>query len=104
LGFSVGARRRLSRNWSADVLVKEDHAVIRTGPYQRSRHPISHGIVLAFLGTEVTVGEWRALLAVGLAMASFMLKSRAEEARMREIFPEYEQYRRESWALIPFVF
>jgi len=104
LGFSIWARRHLGRNWSADVVVKEDHALIRTGPYQRLRHPIYTGILLAFLGTAMTVGEWRALLAVVLALVSFMLKSRAEEAQMRETFPEYEQYRRESWALIPFIF
>lgn len=104
LGFSIWARRHLGRNWSADVVVKEDHALIRTGPYQRLRHPIYTGILFAFLGTAVTVGEWRALLAVVLALVSFTLKSRAEEAQMREIFPEYEQYRRESWALIPFIF
>jgi protein-S-isoprenylcysteine O-methyltransferase Ste14 len=104
LGFSVWARRHLGRNWSADVVVKEDHALIRTGPYQRLRHPIYTGIMLAFLGTAVTVGEWRVLIGVALALVSFVLKSRAEEARMREIFPEYEQYRRDSWALIPFVF
>jgi protein-S-isoprenylcysteine O-methyltransferase Ste14 len=104
LGVSVWARRHLGRNWSADVVVKQDHALIRTGPYRRLRHPIYSGILLAFLGTAVTIGEWRGLLAVAFAFLSFVPKSWAEEQRMQEIFPEYAQYRRESTAIIPFVY
>lgn len=104
LGFSIWARRHLGRNWSAHVVVKEDHALIRSGPYARVRHPIYTGILLALLGTAVTIGEWRAILAVPFALLAFAVKSRLEERRMREIFPEYEQYQRETAALIPFVY
>lgn len=104
LGFSVWARRHLGRNWSSQVVVKEDHALIRTGPYSRLRHPIYTGLLLAFLGTAVIIGEVRAFLAFALLLISFAIKSRAEEARMRKTFPEYEGYRRETAALIPYVF
>jgi protein-S-isoprenylcysteine O-methyltransferase Ste14 len=104
LGFSVWARRHLGRNWSASVVVKEGHALIRTGPYRHLRHPIYTGILLAFLGTAVTIGEWRALLGLLLVVVSFATKSRQEEKRMRETFPEYEQYQRKTAALIPFVY
>jgi protein-S-isoprenylcysteine O-methyltransferase Ste14 len=103
LAFSVWARRHLGRNWSADVVVKEGHALIRTGPYRRLRHQIYTGILLAFLGTAVSIGEWRALVAFFLILLSFGIKSRAEEHRMLETFPEYAQYRRESSAIIPFI-
>src|SRR5690349_764879 len=32
LGISVWARRHLGRNWSSSVVLKEDHALIQTGP------------------------------------------------------------------------
>jgi protein-S-isoprenylcysteine O-methyltransferase Ste14 len=104
LGFSVWARRHLGRNWSAHVVVKEGHSLIRTGPYRRLRHPIYSGILLAFLGMAAAIGELRGFLAFVPALVSFAQKSRVEEARMREIFAEYEQYQRESAALIPFVY
>jgi protein-S-isoprenylcysteine O-methyltransferase Ste14 len=69
LGFSVWARRHLGRNWSWAVVVKEDHSLIRTGPYRYVRHPIYTGLLLAFLGMAVTVGERRGVLAFVLMIA-----------------------------------
>ena len=102
--LAIYARRHLGRNWSANVTVKENHVLIRTGPYRYVRHPIYTGILLGFLGTAVAVGEWRGVLAVALALAAFVWKSRVEEDRMRAIFPDYEQYRKGTAALIPLVF
>jgi protein-S-isoprenylcysteine O-methyltransferase Ste14 len=101
LGYAVWARRHLGRNWSASVVVKQDHTLIRTGPYRRVRHPIYAGMLLAFLGTALAVGEWRGLLGLALAFLSFAVKSRMEEARMAETFPEYGDYRDHTAALIP---
>jgi protein-S-isoprenylcysteine O-methyltransferase Ste14 len=104
LGFSVWARRHLGRNWSTHVVVKEDHTLIRTGPYRYVRHPIYTGILLAFLGMVATIGEWRGVVAFACVLVSFSVKSRQEEARMRETFPEYAQYQRETKALVPGVY
>jgi protein-S-isoprenylcysteine O-methyltransferase Ste14 len=104
LGFSVWARRHLGRNWSAHVVVKEDHALIRTGPYRYVRHPIYTGILLAFFGMTLTIGEWRALIGFAFALLAFAVKSGQEELRMRATFPEYDRYQRETAALIPYVY
>ncbi len=104
LGISVWARRHLGRNWSVHVVVKEDHALVRTGPYRFVRHPIYTGILLGFLGMALAIGQWRALAGLLCFVVSFVVKSRLEEARMRETFPAYEQYRRDTAALIPFVY
>jgi protein-S-isoprenylcysteine O-methyltransferase Ste14 len=104
LGFAGWARWHLGRNWSGWITVKDDHALIRTGPYRVVRHPIYSGLLLALAGTALAIGEWRGLLAVASAVLGFVLKLRIEEARMRETFPEYERYRRQVAALIPGVF
>jgi len=56
-----------------------------------------------FSAWRFTIGEWRGLLALALVLVSFARKSWVEEQRMREVFPEYEQYRRETAAIIPFL-
>jgi protein-S-isoprenylcysteine O-methyltransferase Ste14 len=104
LGFNIWARLHLGRNWSGAVTVKEDHELVRTGPYRRIRHPIYTGIILALVGTAVTLGERRGLLALVVVTLALIRKLRLEEARMSETFPDYAAYRRESAALFPFLY
>jgi protein-S-isoprenylcysteine O-methyltransferase Ste14 len=104
IAFAVWARHDLGRNWSGTVTVKQDHELIRSGPYRLVRHPIYTGLLLAILGTAVAFGEWRGLLAFGLLTGSLLLKLRIEERFMGESFPdEYARYRAEVPALIPFI-
>ena len=104
LGFALWARAHLGRNWSGIVTVKEDHALVRTGPYRVVRHPIYTGLVLALIGTAAAIGEWRGILAVICALVGFLWKIRVEERRMSENFPEYSQYRQQTAALIPLLY
>jgi protein-S-isoprenylcysteine O-methyltransferase Ste14 len=104
LGLSAWARVHLGRNWSATVTVKQGHELIRTGPYARVRHPIYTGVVLAFVGTAIAVGEWRGVLAVAIETVAFARKLRLEERWMSETFGEdYRGYRARTAALIPFI-
>jgi protein-S-isoprenylcysteine O-methyltransferase Ste14 len=104
IAFAVWARHDLGRNWSGTVTVKQNHELIRSGPYRLVRHPIYTGLLLAILGTAIAFGEWRGLLAFGLLTGSLLLKLRIEERFMSESFPkEYARYRAEVPALIPFI-
>ena len=95
----------ITGNWSSSVTVKQDHTLIRTGPYTVVRHPIYSGLILAIFGTALALGEFRDLLAVGVLFATFLIKSRTEERFMTEQFGhDYEHYRHETKALIPFIF
>ena len=38
------------------------------------------------------------------AAVAFVVKSRAEEARMRATFPEYDSYAQQTSAIIPYVY
>ena len=102
LALAVWARTHLGRNWSGTVTVKEDHELVRSGPYAIVRHPIYTGLLVAMLGTAIILGEWRGLLALCFLSAAFLLKLRREERFMAESFPDtYPGYRARVPALVP---
>ena len=104
LGFTICARIALGGNWSATVTVKHGHEIVRSGPYRWLRHPIYTGLLLAFVGCAVALGEWRGIVAVAIVWAALWRKLRLEERWLTEEFgARYSDYRRETWALIPFV-
>src|SRR5215475_9394292 len=66
IAFTFWARFHLGRNWSGQVVIKEEHELIRSGPYSFVRHPIYTGLLLAVLGTALVISEVRTLLALAL--------------------------------------
>ncbi len=103
-GFAVWARFALGRNWSGMVTVKQDHTLITSGPYAWVRHPIYTGILLALVGTAVTLGTVINMVEVPAVALALWLKLRTEEKFMFETFGEqYSTYRQHVKALIPHV-
>jgi protein-S-isoprenylcysteine O-methyltransferase Ste14 len=102
VAFACWARFVLGRNWSSVVQVKEDHELIQSGPYRWVRHPIYTGLLLAFFGTAMAIGEWRGAICVVIVAVSFWFKLKLEERWMRENFgAAYESYMQRTKALIP---
>jgi len=104
LAFTAWARTILGRNWSADVTIRQDHHLIRTGPYRWVRHPIYSGLLLAMLGTAIYLGLLRGLAGTLIGLAAFRMKASLEEAFLTEQFGrEYIEYKKKVKALIPSV-
>ncbi|MCJ0825730.1 isoprenylcysteine carboxylmethyltransferase family protein [Luteimonas sp. 50] len=102
IAFAVRARQVLGENWSVAVQLKRGHELIERGPYRWVRHPIYTGLLLAFLGTAVLIGELRGLLALAIVAASFWFKLRLEERWLGEQFgPAYADYKTRVKALVP---
>jgi protein-S-isoprenylcysteine O-methyltransferase Ste14 len=100
--LAIWARTILGRNWSAEVSLKVDHQLIRSGPYAYVRHPIYTGLLLACTGTAVVIGEWRGLLAIVVAGVGLGLKARREEALMIHVFgDQYQHHRQTTGFLLP---
>ncbi len=102
LAFAVAARAWLGGNWSGTVTLKQDHELIRNGPYRWVRHPIYTGLLLAVLGSAIALGEWRALVGLALITVSFLRKIGIEEQFLTQQFGDaYTRYRAEVPALLP---
>ena len=90
----LGARAYLGRNWSGTVTVKENHELIRSGPYAIVRHPIYTGLLVAIFGTAIVVRRMARPPRLLLLMPLICAKLRREERFMSERFPDaYPGYR-----------
>jgi protein-S-isoprenylcysteine O-methyltransferase Ste14 len=102
IGLAIWARVHLGQNWSSRVAIKEDHELIRTGPYAHLRHPIYSGLVLAAAGTAIEMGEWRCVLAFIFLLTGFSMKALKEESMLGQQFGNnFEEHRRHTGFLLP---
>jgi protein-S-isoprenylcysteine O-methyltransferase Ste14 len=106
LGTALGfwARFRLAGNWSASVVLKQDHELVLDGPYRLVRHPNYTGALLAVAGTACAIGQWRGLLALALTFGAVWYRTRMEERLMVATFGDaYRRYQARVRRLIPFI-
>ena len=99
------ARKTLGRNWSGNIVLKENHELITAGPYAYVRHPIYTGLTLMILGVAIYNGNilWLAFTAIFFCGAYY--KARKEEILLISHFGQtYLDYKTRVKALIPFVF
>jgi protein-S-isoprenylcysteine O-methyltransferase Ste14 len=102
--FAGWARLFLGGNWSSNVTLKQDHTLVRSGPYRIVRHPIYTGLLVALLGTAIALGELRCFLGVILAAIAWKIKSMSEETLMVQQFgDQYARYREEVKGLVPYL-
>jgi protein-S-isoprenylcysteine O-methyltransferase Ste14 len=102
--FAIWARLTIGRNWSSTVTLKQDHELIRRGPYSIVRHPIYTGLLSMSVGTMVLTGLVESVGVVAVGIVYVVIKVRDEERLMSETFPaQYPEYRRTVKSIIPFI-
>ncbi len=102
IGIACWARIHLGTNWSGVVTLKEGHELIRTGPYRNIRHPIYTGILIAFFGNILQLGQVRGLITLAIIWLSFYIKARREESFLRQEFgPKFVEHIRHTGMFLP---
>ena len=95
---------RLGANLSALPYPKSESTLVGTGPYRIVRHPMYSGAIWIAVGWALVIHSW---LAVGTAVVIFFffdLKSRREEAWLKEKFSGYAAYQQRVHKLVPFIY
>ena len=102
IALALWARYHLGQYWSARITLKEDHKLIRTGPYARLRHPIYPGLDLAAIGSALAIDRWRCVLGLCLIILGYVIKARREEAMLTGQFgEEFVEHCRHTGFLFP---
>ncbi|WP_412066767.1 methyltransferase family protein [Rhizobium sp. SYY.PMSO] len=76
--------------------------VVSNGPYAFVRHPGYVSAIMVFLGLALSLASWWALLPAGWATALLILRTRWEDALLRDELEGYVEYsRRVRFRLLP---
>ena len=103
-GFALcyWARFTLGGNWSARIVLKQEHELIRRGPYARIRHPIYTGILLAVAGTLAANGTWGGAVGAVLVFIALYIKSQGEERLLAPVFGDrFAEHLRQTGRFLP---
>lgn len=93
--------------FSQVVRIQSDrgHAVARGGPYRFIRHPGYLGTILFEVALSVTLGSWWAILASGVCVVLFLLRTALEDRTLQEELPGYREYAQQvRYRLIPWIY
>ena len=106
LGIVIGiiGVRDLGNSLTTLPYPKADSHLVQSGIYGHVRHPLYLGLILGALGWSLFAASTLAL-AFTVALAVFLdLKSRREEAWLRERYPVYVHYARRVKRFVPGIY
>jgi hypothetical protein len=100
--LASSAKRALGGLFTANLGVKEDHALITTGPYALVRHPIYLGILLFVLGTGLVFDRGAVILLAVALVPCFLVQAGIEERIFAAHFgAQHADYRARVPAVLP---
>jgi len=96
------ALKALGTFFSAYVTLQSNHRLVREGVYKQIRHPLYLSLLLIPTGIALIFASVLALPILALAIIFIFDRIGKEESLLAERFgPSFEDYRRNTWKLIP---
>lgn len=95
----------LDRQFSVHVTIQDSHKLITRGPYRYVRHPRYLGILLFLCGIALIFRSWIGLLLVLMTLTILLWRIQDEESLMHHEFKQtWEDYKKKTYFLIPFIY
>ncbi|HWQ64968.1 MAG TPA: isoprenylcysteine carboxylmethyltransferase family protein [Methanospirillum sp.] len=100
------AIRTLGRHFRTLIHIRDDHTIVKTGLYHTIRHPAYLGSIISAFGVTMVFQNYLIpIIVVGILMPAVMFRISHEEAALCDhLGPAYEEYMKETWRLIPFIY
>lgn len=92
---------QLNTNLSPFPSPKKGAKLITSGVFAFARHPIYSGLLFMAFGLSIWLSSGYKLIISVLLWLVFYFKSRYEERRLTQHFPEYVQYKRQTGRFFP---
>ncbi|MCK9402889.1 MAG: isoprenylcysteine carboxylmethyltransferase family protein [Chitinophagaceae bacterium] len=105
ISFRAWAVHSLGKYFTATVQIKEDHRLIKTGPYRIVRHPSYTGAFMAIIAGGVILGSLTGFIISCMAMIiAYYVRIGIEEKELIARFgDDYLAYKRDTKMMIPYV-
>ena len=100
--FVAWIHRTLGRQYSAELAIQKDHALVTSGPYARTRHPMYTAFHMFSFSLALTTSNLLVLFFAVLVTVPFPWIARKEEKMLLETFgEEYREYMRRTGRFFP---
>lgn len=95
----------LGRQYSAEVVLQQDHLLITSGPYHLVRHPRYLGILCLSIGMSLIFHSWLGLAFCLPVVGLVLSRIHDEESLLQTAFGEdWMHYCQRSWRLLPYLY
>ncbi len=101
--FSIKGYYDLQHGFTQAIEV-EDTSLIVTGLYHTIRHPISLGNVLFCIACPLFLAAGPSWIASLFCILGIIFRISVEESFLQGHIPDYEGYKKRTWAMIPYVY
>lgn len=97
--------RTLDKLWTVHIEIKKEHELIKEGPFKLMRHPAYFSLFVEIIGFPLILNAYITLLLIVIIYFPFLIyRIFVEEGQLQKKFhKDYSYYRRNNWALFPFI-
>lgn len=100
----VWSYKTMGKNYSQEVIISKKQTLVRSGPYKFVRHPQYIAQIISDLGAGVALVSWLVLpVVILLQIPLFILRAKLEEKLLSKHFDEYNNYKKKTGFVFPFI-
>lgn len=99
--LNISARLELKGNWSNEIKIYHEHALITSGIYKIVRHPLYASVILMMFGGSLAYANWLSIAPDIFILIPFYYQSKQEEIFLREEFVKYKDYEKNTGMFFP---
>jgi protein-S-isoprenylcysteine O-methyltransferase Ste14 len=96
----------LGKFFTGKVKIQADHELVMAGPYRYIRHPSYLAMLITTLGLGIALANWISLaLCIVLPTIGIIRRINVEEKELNRHFgKQYQDYRKSTWRLVPYIY